>query len=161
VSTPRSASQIPRGPVVFDASFLIALLDGEDAAQRFTPVLSRGIVPAVTAGEVFYKLHAAAGIDSTRLEGALNALGITLVDLPVAAALQFPALKSIDRLRREEQKRTGGRRVQALSLGDLCCLGYALHTQLPVLTADRHWNTLAAHGLTVAVHDFRDPGTTP
>ena len=56
------------------------------------------------------------------------------------------------------------RLVQTLSLGGLCVLAHALHTQLPVLTGDRHWATLARHGLVVDVHLFRphpDPPTGP
>lgn len=84
MSKPGDARHLPDDPVVLDASFLIALLDGEDTAQRFIPVLTRGVVPAVTAGEVFYKLHATAGIDPAQIEDGLRALGIDLVDHPVA-----------------------------------------------------------------------------
>jgi len=87
VSKPGDARHLPDDPVVLDASFLIALLDGEDTAQRFIPVLTRGVVPAVTAGEVFYKLHATAGIDPAQIEDGLRALGIDLVDHPVAGRI--------------------------------------------------------------------------
>lgn len=161
MSKPREARQLPDGPVVLDASFLIALLDGEDTAQRFVPVLARGVVPAVTAGEVFYKLHATAGIDPTQVEDGLRALGVDLVDLPVAAARHFPTLKALDTRRREQQRTTGERPAQTLSLGDLCCLGYAATTGLPVLTGNRHWTTLQPLGLQTAVYNFRDPADTP
>lgn len=155
--------RLPDGPVVLDASFLLALLDGEDAAQRFAPVLARGVVPAVTAGETFYKLHATAGIDPTQVEDGLVALGVELVDLPVAAArhFPFPALRALDARRREEQRAAGDKPVQTLSLGDLCCLGYAIHARLPVLTGDRHWASLPPLGLGVDVYDFRDPASAP
>ena len=161
MSKPGDARHLPDGPVVLDASFLIALLDGEDTAQRFIPVLTRGVVPAVTAGEVFYKLHATAGIDPAQIEDGLRALGIDLVDHPVAAARHFPTLKALDTLRREQEKTTGARPVQTLSLGDLCCLGYAATAGLPVLTGDRHWTTLQPLGLQIAVYNFRDPADTP
>lgn len=153
--------RLPDGPVVLDASFVLALLDGEDAAQRFAAVLARGVVPAVTAGETFYKLHAAAGIDPAQVEDGLIALGVELVDLPVAAARHFPALRALDARRREEQRAAGDKPVQTLSLGDLCCLGYAIHARLPVLTGDRHWASLPPLGLGVDVYDFRDPAGAP
>jgi len=51
--------------------------------------------------------------------------------------------------------------VQTLSLGDLCCLGYAAVAGLPVLTGDRHWMTLQPLGLGVDVYNFRDPTNKP
>jgi len=153
--------RLPDGPVVLDASFLLALLDGEETAQRFAPILTRGVVPAVTVGEVFYKLHATADIDPAQVEDGLRTLGIDLVDLSVAAARHFPTLKDLDTLRREQQRTTGVRPVQTLSLGDLCCLGYAAAAGLPVLTGDRHWATLQPLGLQIAVYNFRVPTDTP
>lgn len=155
--TAAAGTSLPPGPIVLDASFLIALLEGEEAAQRFAPTLARGIVPSVIAGEAFYKLHTAAGIEPDQIEDGLRALGVALVDLPLAAARHFPSLKSIDAARRTEQKAARDKSIQMLSLGDLCALGYAVAHDLPVLTADRHWATLRPHGLTVEVFNFRDP----
>jgi len=152
VSKPGEVRRLPDGPVV---------LDGEDTAQRFASILTRGVVPAATAGEVFYKLHAAAGIDPAQFEDGLRALGIDLVDLSVAAARHFPALKAVDALRREQLRAAGVRPVQTLSLGDLCCLGYAATAGLPVLTGNRHWTTLQPLGLPIAIYNFRDPAAAP
>ena len=151
---------LPDGPVVLDASFVIALLDREAAAQRYATVLRRAVITSVTLGEVLSKLHTATGVDPGQVEDGLLALGVTLVDLPVAAARHFPALRTIDAARRAEQKATG-EKAATLSLADLAVLAYALTTELPVLTGDRHWTTLEPHGLTVDVHPFRDPRTTP
>lgn len=82
-----SGDRLPAGPIVFDASFLIALLEGEPAAQRFAPVLPRGIVPSVTAGEVFYKLHTGAGLVPAQIEGGLLGLGVALVALPPSTTI--------------------------------------------------------------------------
>ena len=148
------------GRVVLDASYVIALLDGEEAAQAFAPLLSRAVLTAPAAGEVFSKLHTASAVEPGEVEGGLVALGVELVDLPVAAAHHFPALRAVDAARRAQQRENGERPVRTLSLGDLCVLGHALHTQLPVLTGDRHWATLALHGLAVEVHLFRpEPDT--
>lgn len=165
MSRPAAGRSLPQGlttgQVVLDASYVIALLQGEQAAQAFMPVLSRAVLPAPAAGEVFYKLSAASGVAPVDVEAGLLALGVELVDLPVAAAHHFPALRTLDAARREQQREPGERPLQALSLADLCVLGHALHTQLPVLTGDRRWATLAPHGLQVDVHLFRDSSGTP
>ena len=67
--------------------------------------------------------------------------------------------KAVRAARRAEQERNGEKAAQ-LSLADLCVLGHAWSTDRPVLTADRHWSTSAAHGLTVPVRDVRDPSTS-
>ena len=154
------ARPLPDGLVVLDASFVIALLDGEAAAQRHSAVLARSVISSVTLGEVFYKLHTSTGIAPAAVQAGLLALGATLADLPVAAAAHFPALRTIDAARRAEQK-TNSEKGAALSLADLAVLAHAITTDLPVLTGDRHWTTLQPHGLTVDVHLFRDgPATT-
>lgn len=150
------ARPLPDGPVVLDASFVIALLDGEPAAQRHAAVLARSVISSVTLGEVFSTLHTATGVTPDAVQAGLLALGASLVDLPVAAAAHFPTLRAIDAARRAEQK-TGGERAATLSLADLAVLAHAITTDLPVLTGDRHWTTLKPHGLTVDVHLFRDP----
>lgn len=65
----------------------------------------------------------------------------------------------MDAARRDEQK-NNGEKAASLLLADLCVLGHAWSIDAPVLTGDRHWSTLAAHGLTVPVYDFRDPSTS-
>lgn len=80
------------GPVVLDASYVIALLEGEPAAQAYAELLARAVLPSVTAGEVVYKVHAASGLEPATVEAGLVALGVDLVTLPVAAARHFPAL---------------------------------------------------------------------
>lgn len=145
---------VPSGPIVVDASFVIALLQSEPAATALARVLRRAVLTSVTAGEVFYKLSAGSGADPIRVEGTLTALGVRIEDLPLSAARHFPRLRLIDSARRGEQK-ANGERGAALSLADLCVLGYALTKDLPVLTGDRHWSTLMRHGLDVPVINFR------
>ncbi len=159
MSAPTLPRPLPHGAVVLDASFIIALLDGEPAAQRHSAVLARSVISSVTLGEVFYELHASTGVEPAVIQTGLLALGAALVDLPVAAAAHLPVLRTIDAARRTEQK-TNGERGAALSLADLAVLGHATHADLPVLTGDRHWTTLGPHGLTVDVHLFRDGPAT-
>ena len=150
---------LPEGSVVLDASFVIALLDGEAPAQRYAGVLPRSVITSVTLGEVFTKIYTATGVQPEQVQAGLLALGATLVDLPVAAAAHFPALRTIDAARRAQQK-AHGEKAATLSLADLAVLAHALTTKRPVLTGDRHWATLSPHGLSVDVHLFRDPPST-
>jgi len=142
------------GAVVLDASFIIALLQRHPGATALAHVLPRGILTAVTAGEIFYKIAATGGAEPDRIEAVLRAQGVRIADLSVAAAHHFPRLRRIDAARRAEQK-DRGERAPALSLADLCVLGYAAALDLPVLTGDRHWATLAPHGLAVPVHLYQ------
>lgn len=159
-STQAGAAQaLPAGPIVVDASYVLALLDDEPAATRLAEVMNRAVLTSVTAGETFYKLAAGSGLSAVDSEQILRSLGAHLIDLPLAAATHFPTLRRIDAARRAEQKHRG-EPAATLSLADLCVLGYALAANLPVLTGDRHWSTLHRHGLTVAVHHFRDPELT-
>ena len=156
MSTPPPPRPLPQGLVVLDASFVISLLDGEAAAQRYAAVLARSVITSVTLGEVFAKVHTATGVAPEQVRDGLLALGADLVDFPVAATVHFPTLRTIDAARRAQQK-ANGEKAATLSLADLAVLAHALATDLPVLTGDRHWATLAPHGLSVDVHLFRDP----
>lgn len=145
--------------VVVDASYVIAVIDNEKAAVRLQPILGRGRLTAVTAGEVLYKVVAKSGLDVEEIEALLTTLGTEVVDVSVDVTRRFPALRAMDAARRAEQK-SNSEKAASLSLADLCVLGYAWSIDAPVLTGDRHWSTLAVHGLTVPVYDFRDPSIT-
>lgn len=139
------------GAVVLDASFVIALLQRHPGATALAHVLPRGVLTTVTAGEIFYKIAATGGAEPDRIEAVLRAQGVRIAELPLTAANHFPRLRRIDAARCAEQK-ARGEKGAALSLADLCVLGYAAAQELPVLTGDRHWTTLAPHGLAVPVH---------
>lgn len=142
------------GAVVLDASFVIALLQRHPGATALAHVLSRGVLTTVTAGEIFYKIAATGGAEPHRIEAVLRAQGVRIAEVPLGAAHHFPRLRRIDAARRAEQK-TRGEKGATLSLADLCVLGYAATQELPVLTGDRHWATLAPHGLSVPVHLYQ------
>lgn len=154
---------LPAGPVVFDASFVVSLADGDPDAARFQPVLSRGVVCGPTLGEVVYVLHRAAAITPEDTFAFLLGVGVRLAPFEAEAAIHFAALKTIDAAARQAQRAAGvkDRDVKTLSMGDICCLAHAWQADLPVLTGDQHWSTLGRHGLHVAVYDFRDSRTTP
>lgn len=147
------APPLPLGPVVVDASFIIAVLRGEPAATTLAAggVLGRSVLLSVTLAEVTKVMDRIAAMPADLVTRGLTGVGVRLVDFPAAAAEHIPTLVAIDRAADEHAQRDGHRRAQ-LSLGDLCVLGHALHTGLPVLTGDRHWVRLRAHGLTAPVH---------
>lgn len=145
--------------VVVDASYVIAVIDSEEAAMRLRPVLARSRLTSVTAGEVFCKVVAKSGLGVEEVEVLFTTLGMEVVDVSMDVTRRFPALRAMDAARRAEQE-NNGEKAASLSLADLCVLGYAWSIDAPVLTGDRHWSTLTAHGLSVPVYDFRDSSTT-
>lgn len=154
---------LPAGPVAFDASFVVSLADGDPAAARFQPVLSRGVVCGPTLGAIVYVLHRSAAIAPEDTFAFLLGVGVRLVPFEAEAAIHFAGLKTVDAAARQAQ-RAGGvrdRDVKSLSMGDICCLAHAWQADLPVLTGDQHWSTLGQHGMPVAIYDFRDNRTTP
>jgi PIN domain nuclease of toxin-antitoxin system len=158
-----ASGALPAGPVVFDASFVVSLADGDPAANRFQPVLSRGVVCGPTLGEVVYVLHRTAAITPEDTFAFLMGVGVDLVSFEAQAAIHFAALKTVDAAARRAQRTAGvsDRDVKTLSMGDICCLAHAWQADLPVLTGDKHWATLRSHGLPLAVYDFRDSRTRP
>jgi len=140
----------PRAPLVLDASFVLAVLQRDPRATALTHCLLGSVLLSVNLGEVFYKIYEKSGLAPTQVEPVLRAYGVDLVDLPAAAARHFPALRAIDRAARTSAK-AAGHKTGNLSLADVSVLGYARETGLPVLTGDRHWTTLGAHGLDVVV----------
>lgn len=145
----------PQAPLVLDASFVLAVLDGEPAAMRLVDLLRGSVMPSPTAGEVYLTVAERSGLAPAQVEAVLLAYGVRLVDLPVTATHHFPHLRRIDVARRQKAQKAG-QRPFSLSLGDLIVLGHALQAGLPVLSGNRYWATLGDHGLTVAVHMYWD-----
>lgn len=146
--------------LVADASYLLAVAQANPLAVRFVPTLKRTAVTSVNLGEVMYKLAERARRPPQQVAAAFGAQGVKVVPLELRAAMRFGELKQIDAASRVAQKARGTDRVRSLSLGDMCCLAHALEHDLAVLTGDRHWLTLGAHGLTLQIFDFRDPALT-
>lgn len=153
---------LPAGLVVADASFLIAIAERDPDAARFTPALARCEVTAVNFGEVCYKLHQRAGMAEARTTLLFTqALKVAVRPVELDHARRFPELKAIDAASRAAQSAAGTRPIKSLSLADLTCLAFAMCAgNAPVLTGDKHWTTLVAHGLPVTAYDFRDPNLT-
>jgi PIN domain nuclease of toxin-antitoxin system len=155
-------TRLPSGRIVADASFLIAVAEQDQAATRFVAALSRCEITSVNFGEVCYKLHQTTGVDARQTTSVfVQAMRVAVQAVELAHVLLFPHLKHVDAASRAAQLDSGAVQVKSLSLADLTCLAYATATgDLPVLTGDKHWTTLAAQGLTVPVFDYRDPSLT-
>ena len=156
MSSPASVPGLPSGLVVLDASFVIALLEGDPAAAAHAEVLARGVVSALTLGEVHEALSQRAGIEPVTTEQGLRALGATLVDLPVAAAAHLPALRAAEAAGRVAQT-DDGEGAAVLSIAELTVLAHAMATGLPVLTGNTGQAALAVHGLGLDVHHYSRP----
>lgn len=145
---------LPAGSVLADASFLIAVADQEADAARFVPILQRCLITSVNFGEVLYKLAQKARMPAAQTEQVfVHALGVVVEGVQLADVRTFPELKTIDAASRAAQLSAGVAAVKSLSLADLTV---AAARGLPVLTGDKHWTTLGAHGLPVQIFDFRD-----
>jgi len=150
------ARRLPAGPLLADASFLLSVAAADPAAMRFVSVLARTTVTSVNFGEVLYTLARRAGADPELTEDTFRSLGVRIEAVEVDHVRQFALLKRVDLRSRAAQVTAGPVQVRSLSLGDMCCLGFALSNDLPVLTGDRHWATLRQHGLTAPIYDYRD-----
>ena len=113
---------------VWDASALLLLLNAEPGAERLAGELGEALISAVNLSEVVAKL-ADAGVPEDDLREALAALPLEVAPFDEALAYVAGLLRP-------------STRAQGLSMGDRACLGLALATGLPVVTADRAWRTL-------------------
>lgn len=157
-----SAVALPLTGLVVDASLLIALADQDPDAARFVPVLARSVVTSINMGEVLYKLDQRTGTPPATAEHLFTqVLGVRVDSVDLAVTRHYPELKRIDARSRAAQTAAGIAAPKSLSLADMTCLAYAEEAGLAVLTGDRHWSTLATHGLRVAVFEFRNPAVTP
>jgi len=115
--------------VVLDASALLALLNDEPGRAVVEAALDGAFISAVNLSEVMAKL-ADRGMAESHARAALNALDLEVVPFDAELAFRAGALRPITR-------------PLGLSLGDRACLALGIYLSLPVLTAERHWHTLA------------------
>lgn len=147
--------------MLVDASFLLGVAQSESLAMRFVPRLRGAVVTSINFGEVLYKLAQTAGASSAATEQIfVGAFGVEVAAVDGAVVRHFPELKRIDAVSRAAQLAAGSAKAKPLSLADMTCLAYAVEHGLPVLTGDKHWTTLARHGLQASVFDFRDLSLT-
>ena len=116
------------GPIVLDASALLALLQNEPGAEVVADLLPHGIMSAVNLSEVVAKLmdH---GMPLEEAREALDGLPIDVASFDRDAAFAAGELHGVTR---------GAR----LSLGDRACLALATRLGATAVTADRAWASL-------------------
>lgn len=117
--------------VVLDTSAILAVIFGEDGADRVLPYLSPsvGLISAVNLAEIATKL-----IDNDYSDDDARA---TIDDLTLLVSpLDSEAAVLTGLLRRST-------RIRGLSLGDRACLALARTEGCVAVTADRHWRDIA------------------
>ena len=117
--------------IVFDASVILAHLNGETGAGRAAAFLGDAVMCAVNYSEVVAKL-VERGASVSVIRPALSLYGLQIVPFDEDLAERAGGLRA----------RT---RAFGLSLGDRACLALAERLRLPVLTADRVWKELNLH----------------
>ncbi len=116
------------GPIVADASAILALLKQESFAGFDAQRLFRATISAVNLSEVLERLYSG-GLDEARTDEAVAELNLRIVDFDAAQA------------KLAAQLRTATRRA-GLSPGDRACLALGLQLGQPVVTAERIWTGL-------------------
>jgi PIN domain nuclease of toxin-antitoxin system len=118
------------GPVVLDASAVLALLQEEPGADEVEAVLDGALMSCVNLAEVLQKAEQH-GADVEGLEYDLEALGVGFRPLDVPAARETAAL---------------WRKGSGLSLGDRACLALAAQVGGVAVTTEQGW-TRATRGI--------------
>ena len=113
---------------VLDASAVLALLNGEQGAERVEAILGDAAMSAVNSCEVIGKL-VDAGMGAEDARSSIDLLNLEIVSFD--AEMAFVA----------GQLRTGTKKF-GLSLGDRCCLALGLLRGNKVVTAERAWDRL-------------------
>ncbi len=116
-------------PVLLDASCVLAWAFDEPGAERVEAVLPDAYITAVNMAEVIAKLDRL-GEPGASFADDLVAAGLTVVPMgwPQAALITTVVAREAP--------------TRRLSLGDLCCLSYAIQQDMDVWTADRDWGRL-------------------
>ena len=135
---PPVSSSVSGGPVVLDASAVLALLFEEPGAEVVRAQLRTGVIGAANLAEVLAKLsdHGLPAVEAAR---AVTILGLEVAPMTEAQAGRSAELRLMTR-------------AVGLSLGDRACLALAAELGAPALTADRGWDAVAgAAGVSVQV----------
>ena len=135
---PPVSSSVSGGPVVLDASAVLALLFEESGAEVVRAQLRTGVIGAANLAEVLAKLsdHGLPAMEAVR---AVTILGLEVAPMTEAQAGRSAELRPMTR-------------AVGLSLGDRACLALAAELGAPALTADRSWDAVAgAAGVSVQV----------
>jgi PIN domain nuclease of toxin-antitoxin system len=119
---------LSNGPVVLDASALLALLQNEPGAEVVADLLPAGAMSAINLSEVVAKLmdH---GMPQDDAREALDGLPIDIHPFDRDDAFAAGELRRVTR-------------GAGLSLGDRACLALAMRLGVAAVTADRAWASL-------------------
>lgn len=127
------------GPVLFDASALIALARNEAGAVALrqllleTTVLTTAVTLAEAAASHAFRTHGSAGYWTAKFADVVaEVISVELADSARAAGLILDARSS---------GRDGGPK-SSLSLGDAVCIAVAERLGVPLVGADRAWGEL-------------------
>lgn len=116
--------------VVLDASAVIALILDEPGAEVVAQAVPDSAITSVNLAEVIGHL-ARSGLRESDVRKLIEPLAIERIgfdeDSAYRAGMMVPVTRSA-----------------ALSLGDRACLALAQHLDVPALTADRRWLSLAS-----------------
>jgi PIN domain nuclease of toxin-antitoxin system len=114
--------------VVFDASAVLALLNGEPGADQAQAQLSSAVIGTVNLSEVLAKLLES-GMPAQPAQQAVAQLQLRTIDFDKQLAHATAALRPLTR-------------SIGLSFGDRACLALAQSLSCPAVTADRTWKSL-------------------
>jgi len=114
--------------MVLDASALLAAIHNEKGGDYVKKNIDRCVISTINWSEVLQKLERA-GAEPKKIEKALKALGLTIIDFTEEDARNCAKLWS-------PSKKLG------LSLADRACLATGQRLETEVITADRIWNKL-------------------
>jgi PIN domain nuclease of toxin-antitoxin system len=114
-------------PVLLDASCVLAWAFTEPGADQIESVLPDAYITAVNLAEVIAKRDRLGPPGVTFAQDLVSA-GLTVVPMGWPQTCQITTVLALEATK-------GGRR--RLSLGDLCCLAYAIEQPMQVWTADR------------------------
>lgn len=115
--------------VVLDASAVLALLLGEQGADRVASALDEAAIGVVNLAEVIGH-YAKLGIEREDIERMLSPLPLQILEADADLAVEAGMLRLATQ-------------SAGLSMGDRFCLALARRMDRPVLTADRPWLALA------------------
>lgn len=124
--------------VVLDASAVLALLNDEPGGEKVASALEGAIIGTVNLSEVMAKL-VESGVPAPQAISVIEELELEVIPFDTHLAFQAGALRPLTK-------------PLGMSLGDRACIALGLHLTLPVLTAERTWQSLS---LPVPVHTIR------
>ncbi len=124
--------------VVLDASAVLALLNREPGREKVLSALQGAVLGAVNLSEVMAKL-VEKGVSEPEALSAINELELEIIPFDTHLAFRAGALRPLTK-------------PFGLSLGDRACLALGMHLGLPVLTAERSWQSLS---LSIPVQSIR------